>query len=62
MFWKLDLFLSSSERREAPTLLSPLERANVNHWITEDGHRSSFKMLCFLVFRFPKEGQSPETQ
>jgi hypothetical protein len=31
MFQKLDLFLSSGER-ETPTLLGPLERANINHW------------------------------
>jgi hypothetical protein len=30
-FWKWDLFLSSGERRETPTLLGPLERANLNH-------------------------------
>jgi hypothetical protein len=34
MFRKLDLFLSSGERRETPTLLGLLERANLNHWIT----------------------------
>jgi hypothetical protein len=28
MFQKLDLFLSSGQGREAPTLLSPLDRAN----------------------------------
>jgi hypothetical protein len=32
-FQKLDLFSSSSEGREAPTLLDPLKRANHNHWI-----------------------------
>jgi hypothetical protein len=31
-FWKLDLFLSSVEGRETPTLLGPLGRANLNHW------------------------------
>jgi hypothetical protein len=31
--WKLDLFLSSGEG-ETPTLLSPFERANHNHWTT----------------------------
>jgi hypothetical protein len=30
MFWKLDLFPSSDE--ETPTLLGPLESANLNHW------------------------------
>jgi hypothetical protein len=37
MFRKLDLFPSSGERRETPTLLGSLERANLNHWT-----RSSF--------------------
>jgi hypothetical protein len=31
-FRKLDLFPSSGEGRETPTLLDPLERANLNHW------------------------------
>jgi hypothetical protein len=31
MFRKLDLFPSSGERRETPTLLGSLERANLNH-------------------------------
>jgi hypothetical protein len=34
MFWKLDLFLSSGEGRETPTLLGPLERPSLNHWTT----------------------------
>jgi hypothetical protein len=34
--WKLDLFLFSGEgaEEETPTLLSLLERANLNHWTT----------------------------
>jgi hypothetical protein len=31
-FRELDLFPSSYEEREAPTLLGPLERDNLNHW------------------------------
>jgi hypothetical protein len=31
-FRKLDLFPSSGEGRETPTLLGPLERANLNQW------------------------------
>jgi hypothetical protein len=31
-FWKLDLFPSSGEGKEAHTILGPLERANLNHW------------------------------
>jgi hypothetical protein len=30
-FQKLDLFPSSGKEREMPTLLGPLERANLNH-------------------------------
>jgi hypothetical protein len=40
-YWKLDLFLSSGEGRETPTLLGPVERANINHLKRET--------LCFLV-------------
>jgi hypothetical protein len=32
-FWKMDLFPSSGEGEVTPTLLGPLERANLNHWI-----------------------------
>jgi hypothetical protein len=35
MFWKLDLFLPSGEGGKTATLLGPLERANLNHWIQE---------------------------
>jgi hypothetical protein len=31
-FRKLDLFPSSGEGKETPTLLDPLERANLSHW------------------------------
>jgi hypothetical protein len=31
-FWKLDLFPTSREGRETPTLLGPLKSANLNHW------------------------------
>jgi hypothetical protein len=31
-FRKLDLFASSSERKETPALFGPLERANLNNW------------------------------
>jgi hypothetical protein len=38
-FRKLDLLPSSGEARETPTLLDPLERANLNHWTrTETDH------------------------
>jgi hypothetical protein len=32
MFRKLDLFPSKCEVRDTPSLLGPLERANLNHW------------------------------
>jgi hypothetical protein len=32
MFRKLDLFPPSGKMMGAPTLLSPLETANINHW------------------------------
>jgi hypothetical protein len=31
MFWKLDLFPSSGEGKETPTVLVPLERTNLSH-------------------------------
>jgi hypothetical protein len=31
MFWKLDVFTSSGDWKEIPTLLGPLQRANLNH-------------------------------
>jgi hypothetical protein len=31
-FRKLDLFPSADDGRKIPTPLSPLERANLNHW------------------------------
>jgi hypothetical protein len=33
-FPKLDLFPSLGEGEKTPTLLDPLERANLNHWTT----------------------------
>jgi hypothetical protein len=58
-FRKLDLFLSSGEEGRTPTLLGPLERANLNHWPTpvrlpppslEDGNRSSFRNAVLYSF------------
>jgi hypothetical protein len=55
MFRKLDLFPSSGRgERETPTLLGPLERANLTHCAVET--------LCFPVFRIPDNEQSPQTQ
>jgi hypothetical protein len=41
MFWKLDMFLSSSEGRETPTLLGLLELAKLNHWTMGKVHNPS---------------------
>jgi hypothetical protein len=54
-FRKLDLFPSSGEGRETPTLLGHLQRANLYHWArvgvslpsSEDGNRSSFRNVVF---------------
>jgi hypothetical protein len=72
MFRKLDLFPSSGEGKEILTLLSPLERANLNYWTSkEKANLSPYletergpvpETLCFLVFRNPDDGQSPNTQ
>jgi hypothetical protein len=42
-FWKLDLFPFSGEGWETPTLLGPLEGANLNHWTTYN-FRNTFKI------------------
>jgi hypothetical protein len=57
MFQKLDLFPSSGEVRETPTLLGPLERANLNHW-----YRSSFHnavLSSSVEFRTMNKVQKP---
>jgi hypothetical protein len=43
-FGKLELFPSSGEGREIPTLSASLERANLNHWteFLEFFHRPDF--------------------
>jgi hypothetical protein len=43
MFWKMDLFESSSEEREAPTLLGSLEKANLNQ---NTLYSAYFLMFC----------------
>jgi hypothetical protein len=54
-FQKLDLFLSSGEGRETPTLLGPVERANLNHWqaLEHKGltHKAATKQLCRTIFK-----------
>jgi hypothetical protein len=47
-FRKLDLFPSSDEGRETSTLLSPLERDNLNHWILalcKDPHKAGVSLI-----------------
>jgi hypothetical protein len=34
-WWKLDQFQTSSEGKEKPALLGPLERAQLNHWTSD---------------------------
>jgi hypothetical protein len=62
MFPKLDLYPSSGEGRQSPTLLGLLERSNLNlspHMKMESGPVS--ETPCFLVIMIPDDGQSPET-
>jgi hypothetical protein len=71
------MFLYSGEGREAATTLGPLERAKLNGPVTEVSitkvsNRSPLHLrtevdpitesLCFIIFRIPNDGQSPETQ
>jgi hypothetical protein len=37
VFRKLDLFPSSAEGRQTPTLSGPSEGANLNHWSSDRG-------------------------
>jgi hypothetical protein len=64
---KLDLFPSSGERRETSTLLSPLERANLNRqlflrdptvFVSPSPHLKQIqftKKIPFLLFRIPDD-------
>jgi hypothetical protein len=56
-FRKLDLFPFSGEGRKTPTLLGPLERANLNHLLSpEDGniHFPKRRVLAFNPRRWTK--------
>jgi hypothetical protein len=44
-FQKLNLFPSSGGRRETPTLLGPLERANLSHWVQDYERDSAAKSV-----------------
>jgi hypothetical protein len=63
-------------RREAYTLLGPLERVHLNHWTLvnsrrrnrvdvspspQDENRSSFRNIVFLVFRITDDERRPKT-
>jgi hypothetical protein len=57
------MFPSSCDGKKTPTLLGPLERANLNHWASHHLRMEIdpvSKMFCFLVFRIADDGQSPE--
>jgi hypothetical protein len=41
------MFLSSGEGKWTPTLLGPLEGANLSHWSPEDGIKSNFRNIVF---------------
>jgi hypothetical protein len=47
---------------ETHTLLGPLERANLNHWILRTETDPVSEMLCSLAFRILDDGQSPKPQ
>jgi hypothetical protein len=74
-FRKLNLFPASDEGRKTHTLLHPLESANLNNWNFLRDQKNKcfpplnwrrkhpvFETLCFLLFRLPDDGRSPETQ
>jgi hypothetical protein len=52
-FRKVDLFPPSRDGRRIPTLLGPLERANLYHG------QIQFPKRCFLVFRISEDEQKP---
>jgi hypothetical protein len=65
-FMKLNVFSYSDEKRETPTLLGLLERAEFNHWTNpflelENTDPISEKLI-FLVFRTREGRLSPEIQ
>jgi hypothetical protein len=57
MFRTLDLFSSSSERRETPT--DPTEQASLSPYLTM---KTDPVPEMLYLFRIPDDGQSPETQ
>jgi hypothetical protein len=64
MFRKPDMFLSSGGGGggKTPTLLGPLERARLNRWGLRMETDPVSETLCFLLFRIPDAGISPEAQ
>jgi hypothetical protein len=68
---RLDLFPSSREGRQTPTLLGLLERANLNHWTIPFTNHSPHlrteidpvsEKVSFQVFRIPDDGQILEAR
>jgi hypothetical protein len=49
---------------KTPTQLSPLDRANFNHWTTHLRTETDpvSETLCFLFPRVPDDGESPKTK
>jgi hypothetical protein len=58
----LDLFPSSGGGRETPTQLGPLEELTLVTGQLRTERDPVSQTLCFLVFRIPDDGQSPERQ
>jgi hypothetical protein len=48
-FRKLDLFPSSGEGRETPTLLGPLERDNLNHWTSDTNRNAAIQLEIISI-------------
>jgi hypothetical protein len=44
-----------------PTVLGPLERANLNHWTARPDTDPVSETLCFIVSTIPDDRQSPKT-
>jgi hypothetical protein len=51
-FWKLDLFPSSDEGRDTPTLLGSFERPNLNHYMNTQQYVFSILLHWFQALTF----------
>jgi hypothetical protein len=54
---KLDLFPFSDEVEKTPTLLDPLERANLNHWTSQVRHSLPLAQQGFTNPENPTTGE-----